>query len=386
MNTKTSLVRFLPLYEYHANRSLPEEVKDTITDTNLLHMAEASGRIMHKKLIGSIQLRIRYHFQRPDEVSVPNPSRGRCFSYNRIEDDDPGNIDLDEQSRIFHLPPAQLVNSRPDVDYNPPATHNASLSTIASTGGVTATRRESTKRKDSTTDIRNNNNNAGISQHGRGELAQDQKVVDDEFRDRLTHIMSTNVPGSNATLFQHQSPPDNSKSHQKKHKRRQRSYEPGAYFQTLSDRICHCLEPKGRSNSSNRGQRYGFSQNDSSDHNFWNRPSKEDDINEEQLDTKSDKLSLKKKGGQRRRDRIKDGATRRARHIIHSVNFGDKNFASQWMQDTFDDVAISHPAFDRLVGLVVSSQTRTLVRSIIKLANAFVSNWLFCSSRHSLIS
>lgn len=41
------------------------------------------------------------------------------------------------------------------------------------------------------------------------------------------------------------------------------------------------------------------------------------------------------------------------------------------MQDTFDDVAISHPAFDRLVGLVVSSQTRTLVRSIIKLANAF---------------
>lgn len=345
-------------------------------------MAEASGRIMHKKLIGSIQIRIRYHFQRPDEVSVPNPSRGRCFSYNRIEDEDPSSSDLDEQSRIFHLPIAQLVNSRPDVDYNPPAAHNASLSTIASTGGVAPTRRGSTRKKESAADARNNNsnnnNNAAISQHGRGELAQDQRVVDDEFRDRLTHIMSTNVPGSNATLLQQQSPVDNNTNHGYKRKRHQRSLQSTAFFQSLSDRICRCFEPKAK--SSNRGQRYGFSQNDSSDHAFWNRPSKEEDDNkEEQLDVRPGKLISKKKG-RRRRDRIKDGATRRARHIIHSVNFGDKNFASQWMQDTFDDVAISHPAFDRLVGLVVSSQTRTLVRSIIKLANAFVSKWLSCKS------
>lgn len=71
----------------------------------------------------------------------------------------------------------------------------------------------------------------------------------------------------------------------------------------------------------------------------------------------------------RKRDMIKRGAN----HIIQSVNFGDKSFASQWMRDSFDDVAIAHPAFDRLVGIVVSRQTRALVRAVMKLANAFVS-------------
>ncbi|KAG2217640.1 hypothetical protein INT45_004216, partial [Circinella minor] len=136
---------------------------------------------------------------------------------------------------------------------------------------------------------------------------------------------------------------------------------------------------------SSRGQRYGFQQTDTEDH---TKATSEDHVEadkrpqeslEKQGQDKYEQLQqqhrgkkkLKRRKKQRRRDRIKEGASRKARHIIDSVNFGDKNFASQWMRDSFDDVAIAHPAFDRLISLVVSSQTRALVRSIMKLANAF---------------
>ncbi|KAI9492223.1 Alpha/Beta hydrolase protein [Zychaea mexicana] len=128
--------------------------------------------------------------------------------------------------------------------------------------------------------------------------------------------------------------------------------------------------------TSARGQRYGFSQNDADDHakavpSDYAEAEKEEKRQHEEMQYASKTGTEKKEKKQRRRDRIKDSASRRAQHIIQSVNFGDKNFASQWMRDSFDDVAISHPAFDRLISLVVSSQTRALVRSIMKLANAF---------------
>ncbi|KAG1138714.1 hypothetical protein G6F36_016029 [Rhizopus arrhizus] len=41
------------------------------------------------------------------------------------------------------------------------------------------------------------------------------------------------------------------------------------------------------------------------------------------------------------------------------------------MQDSFNDIAISYPMIDKLVGMVVSKQTRAMVRAIIKTANEF---------------
>jgi hypothetical protein len=70
-------------------------------------------------------------------------------------------------------------------------------------------------------------------------------------------------------------------------------------------------------------------------------------------------------------DRLAHGARKKAQNIIDSVNFGDRDFASQWMQDSFEDVALSHPIVDKLIGLVVSKQTQAMVRAIIKTANAF---------------
>ncbi|CAO3591783.1 unnamed protein product [Absidia cylindrospora] len=56
---------------------------------------------------------------------------------------------------------------------------------------------------------------------------------------------------------------------------------------------------------------------------------------------------------------------------IRSHNFGDKNFAFRWINESFEEVALSHPSLDRMIGLVVSPQTRTLVRAVVKLMNAF---------------
>ncbi|KAL0074178.1 hypothetical protein J3Q64DRAFT_1649361 [Phycomyces blakesleeanus] len=56
---------------------------------------------------------------------------------------------------------------------------------------------------------------------------------------------------------------------------------------------------------------------------------------------------------------------------VKSYKFGDKNFAISWMNETFEEVALSHPSLDRMIGLVVSPQTRTLLRAVVKMCNAF---------------
>ncbi|KAI7866551.1 Alpha/Beta hydrolase protein [Spinellus fusiger] len=103
-----------------------------------------------------------------------------------------------------------------------------------------------------------------------------------------------------------------------------------------------------------RGRRYGFSQHDIDESSKVTLQN-----NEEEKKKVAAKKSILKKGSEK------------TRHIIHSVNFGDKNFGSRWMQDTFEDVAMSYPLVDTFVGMVVSRQTRALVRALIKLANAF---------------
>ncbi|KAI8983842.1 hypothetical protein BDB01DRAFT_843157 [Pilobolus umbonatus] len=56
---------------------------------------------------------------------------------------------------------------------------------------------------------------------------------------------------------------------------------------------------------------------------------------------------------------------------IKSHNFGDKNFAFRWINESFEEVALSHPSLDRMIGLVVSPQTRILLRAVVKMCNAF---------------
>ncbi|ORX54513.1 alpha/beta-hydrolase [Hesseltinella vesiculosa] len=68
---------------------------------------------------------------------------------------------------------------------------------------------------------------------------------------------------------------------------------------------------------------------------------------------------------------LTDKARKKAKHLISSVNFGDKRFGLQWMHDTFEEVALAHPIADHLIGLAVTRETQAMVRSIITLANSF---------------
>lgn len=57
---------------------------------------------------------------------------------------------------------------------------------------------------------------------------------------------------------------------------------------------------------------------------------------------------------------------------IKSHNFGDKNFAFRWINESFEEVALAHPSLDRMIGFVVSPQTRILVRAVVKIFTGFV--------------
>lgn len=70
---------------------------------------------------------------------------------------------------------------------------------------------------------------------------------------------------------------------------------------------------------------------------------------------------------------------------IKSHNFGDKNFAFKWINESFEEVALSHPSLDRMIGLVVSPQTRILLRAVVKMINAFVSRCNIKSKPSKLI-
>ncbi|GAA5809428.1 hypothetical protein MFLAVUS_002836 [Mucor flavus] len=175
------------------------------------------------------------------------------------------------------------------------------------------------------------------SSYGRGDLAQSESVVDDLFKTQLTKIMTAEIPSpTNAST------PSSSLLSPRKH-----------------HWIKKFVPEKKRMPDSASGRRFGFSQNDSDDREQFNPDQTTDDSSSSLAAVPAVKTKLKR------------GARKKAQHIIDSVNFGDRNFASQWMQDSFEEVALSHPLVDKLIGLVVSKQTQAMVRAIIKTANSF---------------
>ncbi|CAO3701370.1 unnamed protein product [Rhizopus stolonifer] len=189
--------------------------------------------------------------------------------------------------------------------------------------------------------------------YGRTELVQSQDHIDNEFQTHLTRIMSTRIT-SEQNLSE-----SSSKEIDAKDGKSDKGLSSSLYQEKKKHRhhfnwILRSLKDSPNSSS---GKRYGFSQTDSDDCIRFNPDNKsEDTIADINISTKS-KLSQK--------------ARKKAKHIIHSVNFGDRDFASQWMQESFNDIAASYPMVDKLVGMVVSKQTRAMVRAIIKTANEF---------------
>ncbi|KAI9470085.1 MAG: hypothetical protein EXX96DRAFT_588740 [Benjaminiella poitrasii] len=86
---------------------------------------------------------------------------------------------------------------------------------------------------------------------------------------------------------------------------------------------------------------------------------------QQRIDLEQHKVSFPRTDVETKKKEVSDTAS------IKSHNFGDKNFAFRWMNETFDEVAISHPSLDRMIGMVVSQQTRILLRAVVKIFNAF---------------
>ncbi|KAG2171451.1 hypothetical protein INT43_009112 [Umbelopsis isabellina] len=308
---------FLPLYEYRKRRELPNNVKipkhlRRIQVSKLstgLAADAAPEQFMHRRvLIGNIFVRVRYVYQHPKEESAdPTPV---YMAFNRSESSYTGN----ESSKKEGNDVVQGGGPQPTDPDN-----------------ITAYARRT-------------------SQHGRPDLALPDSVVQDQFTERLSVVM-TNAPVPEKAMEDH--------SHQLSSESTASSSTDKANALATSPTSPSDTQPKPskswlwKSDSPSNamlpaainGLMYGFSQRDSD---------------------KSSKIIPKTKDSD-----TTTASSESDMASIQSAGFGDKVFASKWMNESFEEIAVSHPTFDKMIGMVVSPETRALVRGVLKLASAF---------------
>lgn len=302
-------------------RLLPSDVQETLLTTQVLDPEEIDKKTGDLNLIGSIQIRVRYKFQYPRTVDHVLPNSRLLSTYNSTQN--------------YLMPPEETY-------------HPLSLSATKSSAHTAISNRSRRR-----------------SSYGRSDLAQEESYVDQLFKNQLSKIMTADIPSSAEPSL---SSIRKQNSHHLKWRHR---VSRSSSSSTLSNRfpslkkehkdklhwLHQLVQPAKKLPKSSRGRRFGFSQHDSDDTHRFNP------------DNSSSFSSLSSSAPYT--DRLAHGAKKKAKNIIDSVNFGDRDFATQWMQDSFEDVALSHPLLDKLIGLVVSKQTQAMVRAIIKTANAF---------------
>jgi hypothetical protein len=333
--TNSVFNRFLPIYEYRTHRLLPSEVQSTLLETALIDPAIISKNTGDLNLIGSVQIRIRYRFQQPMAIDEQMPNK-------RVLSDPSSSSSAHDHENVHPLLAPEDVF------------HPLSVTTTTSTEHTHISSYHPV----------NYNKSRRRSSYGRGDLAQEESYVDGVFKDRLSNIMTAQIPSSSEASFNSTQQEKNNVSI--KWGKRFHISSSSVQKQTTNNNTLQWLHrliaPAKRMPTSSSGRRFGFSQNDSDDSHRFNPDDNNDDTSTESSSMSSSAPVT---------DRLAHGARKKAQHIIDSVNFGDRDFASQWMQDSFEDVALSHPVVDKLIGLVVSKQTQAMVRAIIKTANSF---------------
>jgi hypothetical protein len=318
---------------------LPSDFQTTLLETNIVRPEVISKRIGDAALIGSAQIRVRYRFQQP--LTKPDTKRKSCILKPVSSQQETIQNNRLSMPEITMTQP--IDNKQIDHQQHDEVNHDLLHLTTVDSNSSHASRRSS---------------------YGRGDLAQDEKYVSGIFKDRLINIMSVHIPGSAEQSLRSTSSLRKKGSIRdllRKNKLSKESMSSSSLNSSRSTRgfewFHNLVSPSKKLPNSASGRRYGFSQNDSEDNHRFNPDGADDDSS----------ISASKPVT----DRLAHGAKKRAQHIIDSVNFGDRSFASQWMEDSFEDVALSHPIVDKLIGLVVSKQTQAMVRAIIKTANSF---------------
>ncbi|KAI8993566.1 hypothetical protein BDB01DRAFT_832360 [Pilobolus umbonatus] len=315
-------ITFLPIYEYQRNRLLPSDVI-SLLQTDLVDPRVVSEKVGDLPLIGSLQLRIKYRYQDPF-----------CTKEATLSTDEI----LTDSSSSSHLNIPSPTEPDPQNPQN---------------------------------DIRR-------TSYGRGDLARDEDYIDDLFIMNLSVAMAEPIPNSTTTSTRSSSISNGYEPSLKSTIKQSFSFQNTsssfiAQPDKLAERLHDIIHPADKIPQSSRGHRFGFSQHDSDTSQQFNP----DDngqfpthLNESISSLPEFSTGNKKEDSFHPKQSLKK-AKKKAQYVIDGVNFGDRNFASQWMHDSFDDVAVSHPLLDKLVGSVVSKQTRTLIRAIIKTANSF---------------
>ncbi|KAM3579022.1 hypothetical protein VKS41_008558 [Umbelopsis sp. WA50703] len=188
------------------------------------------------------------------------------------------------------------------------------------------------------------------SQHGRPDLALPDQVVQHRFSERLSVVLGeTPVPEKAMEKHTNDSASESS-STLAADKANPESPTPTSPMETQPKPSKSWLWKTDPQSSAMlpaaiNGLMYGFSQRDNDKSSKVIPKSKDTDATTES--SESDMASIQR------------------------IGFGDKVFASKWMNESFEEIAISHPTFDKMIGMVVSPETRALVRGVLKLASAF---------------
>ncbi|KAF7724201.1 hypothetical protein EC973_001220 [Apophysomyces ossiformis] len=308
---------FLPMYEYHIRRYLPAHIQlphnflkshmPTMPKfTNNTRSFQQNSSHLHYQqhpshrknsmtpYIGSIQIRVRYVFQKASEPHSEE-LMPVYLPFNRTGEFDTYSIASSRVDRST-LASKKSRNSTTSV-------HSSSSSNLSS----------------STTYSEHSNHN----EDGFHDAVEPHLI----YVDNLRSIQLSDSPqDSSSTSSTSGSNPVRSESTVEL-----------MFERSLKNELGQSNDSGSRKGGSLDMDQYGFSQ--------WD------------VDNRSINTAKEKEGS--------DGAS------IRSHNFGDKNFAFKWMNESFEEVALSHPSLDRMIGLVVSPQTRTLLRAVVKMANAF---------------
>ncbi|KAI9254558.1 hypothetical protein BDA99DRAFT_562656 [Phascolomyces articulosus] len=318
---------FIPMYEYHTRRYLPAHIQlpHTFLKTHMPRFRTQEQAPYqeqypsHRKnsmtpLIGSIQVRVRYHYQTPPDA----------FSHEMLS---PIYKDSSDTHSFVssYMDRSTLASSQSGKSKNSMVTLNSvttANTTVSSNGNNTDFSREDSDDDDDLTD-----DNGQLSENEERPRQNNTDDFHDAVEPKLVFIDDLGqVPPPSNTAPPKANPTVDSQS-----------IVDRVFVEQLQNKLARRTESTRRmktedTNDSAAG--FGFSRSD--------------------MENRS--RSVRRKNSE---------------SSIQSNNFGDKNFAFRWINESFDEVALAHPSLDRMIGFVVSPQTRILVRAVVKIFTGF---------------
>ncbi|KAI9323882.1 hypothetical protein BX666DRAFT_2127864 [Dichotomocladium elegans] len=328
-NRDDVFLTFLPMYEYHTRRYLPAHIqlphnflKSHIprfrTQEQAYYQEQHPSHRRHSMtpLVGSFQIRVRYVYQRPADAQTH-----------------------DIQASVYKDPDSYSVISSV-LDHSTVASSQSGRSRSSGNSLVSLS-----------SSVNTNNTALSSVDNADTDEGSDEEVGDEnesnlnegpDFHDAMEPdvILVDSLPGNTSS-----SSSSSSANASGLNRANSRLNTPGsiltidrqssvdlAFRRQLENKLARRTESTRHMNVDNGGG-YGFSRSD--------------------MET-------------RKRVRRKNSES-----SIMSNNFGDKNFAFRWINESFEEVALAHPSLDRMIGFVVSPQTRILVRAVVKIFTGF---------------